>query len=99
MMVLIAGVRYTEHGSVTKKTIRISGTYMALSVISGTLTIVFLNPAKTSTMIVCLPLGLLFVFLFVGAQYLSLTIAKKGLMKMFAPLRQFLKRLFLRSSD
>jgi len=96
---LVSGFRYREYGFATKKTVRVSGMYMALSILSFTLTIIILDPSKTPAALMLLAMGLSSVVFYVGAGYFNLTLVEKGPRKMFAPVLKFLKRLFSRNSD
>jgi hypothetical protein len=99
IMGLISSFRYTKYGSLTKKTIRVSAMYLALCIISLTLFVIILDPTKTLAMFVGLVIGLSAVAFYVGASYFNLTLVEKGPRKMFAPVWQFLKRLFTRRNS
>ncbi len=95
VMGLISSFMYTRYGSITKKTIRVSGMYLALCAISLTLTLIILDPSKTSAVLIGLAICLLpSVILYVLAGCFNLTLVEKGPRKMLAPVWQFLKRLF-----
>lgn len=94
VMALISSFMYTRYGSRTRKTVLVSGMYLALTFVSCMLTGLILDPTKTSAGLVALPIGLTFIAVFVGVDYLFLSLVEKGPRRMFAPVWQFLKRLF-----
>lgn len=94
IMALISSFRYTRYGSPTKKTIRVSAMYLAIAWISGVLTLIILDPAKMSAALVVLAIGLFSVASYLGGSYFNLVLREKGPRRMFAPVWQFLKRLF-----
>lgn len=94
IMGLISSFRYTRHGSITKKTVRVSAMYAVLGFGSATLAVIMLDPTKTTTVLIFLAIGLFAVAFYVAAGYFNLTLLEKGPRKMFAPVWQFLKRLF-----
>lgn len=94
VMALISSFMYTRYGSRTRKTVLVSGMYLALTFISCMLAVIILDPTKTSAILLFLPIGLSFVAIFVGVDYFFLSLVEKGPRKMFAPVWQFLKCLF-----
>ena len=96
---LVSSVRYTKNGAITRKTLHVSGMYMAICTLSLALTIIILDPSKTPAALMLLAMGLSSVVFYVGAGYFKLTLVEKGPRKMFAPVLKFLKRLFSRNSD
>lgn len=95
VMGLISTFRYSKHGSITKKAIRISAMYMALCAISGMLTVIILDPTKMPAALVSMAIALFCLTVYIAASYLHLTLAEKGLRRMLAPVWRFLRRLFI----
>ena len=94
VMSLISSFMYTRYGSATRKTVLVSGMYLALAFISSMLTVIMLEPTKMSAILVALPIGLTFLAVFVGVDCFFISLVDKGPRRMFAPVWQFLKRLF-----